>query len=108
MLSLGSGRQQDEANARDFQPDSRHRVQFDTRIHPRYAMHSRTRQIQPPGALQWTPLGRAIVFMLAACSIWCLLAEMYHLCSMRLFTFAVLIPAMFALEIGRASCRERV
>jgi hypothetical protein len=42
---------------------------------------------------QWTPLGRTITFVLAASSIWCLLAEFYKLCSMRTFTFAVLIPA---------------
>jgi hypothetical protein len=42
---------------------------------------------------QWTPLGRTIVFFLAATSIWCLLAEFYGLCSMRTFTFAILIPA---------------
>ena len=43
--------------------------------------------------LRWSPAGRAIVFFLAAASIWCLLAEFYGLCSMRAFTFAVLIPA---------------
>jgi hypothetical protein len=42
---------------------------------------------------QWTPLGRALVFFLAATSIWCLLAEFYGLCSMRTFTFAILLPA---------------
>src|SRR4051812_1886240 len=42
---------------------------------------------------QWTPVGRALVFFLAATSIWCLLAEFYGLCSMRTFTFAILIPA---------------
>jgi hypothetical protein len=42
---------------------------------------------------QWTPLGRAVTFFLAATSIWCLLAEFYGLCSMRTFTFAVLVPA---------------
>jgi hypothetical protein len=31
--------------------------------------------------------------VLAATSIWCLLAEFYGLCSMRLFTFWILIPA---------------
>lgn len=50
-----------------------------------------------PGFLQWTLSGRAVVFVLAASSIWCLLAEMYGLCDMRLFFFAILIPAMAAL-----------
>jgi hypothetical protein len=40
---------------------------------------------------------RAIIFFLAATSIWCLLVEMYGLCSMRLFTFWVLIPSTVAL-----------
>ena len=43
--------------------------------------------------LGWTPCGRMLVFFLAATSIWCLLAEFYGLCSMRTFTFAILIPA---------------
>jgi hypothetical protein len=38
-----------------------------------------------------------VVFFLAATSIWCLLAEFYGLCSMRTFTFAILIPATIAL-----------
>jgi hypothetical protein len=42
---------------------------------------------------QWTPAGRALTFFLAATSIWCLLAEFYGLCSMRTFTFAILLPA---------------
>jgi hypothetical protein len=42
---------------------------------------------------QWTPLGRFVTFFLAATSIWCLLAEFYGLCSMRTFTFAILLPA---------------
>ena len=33
------------------------------------------------------------MFVLAAASIWCLLAEMYGLCSMRAFTLWILIPA---------------
>jgi len=50
-----------------------------------------------PAALQWTPVGRVLVFVLAATSIWCLLAEMYGLCDMQTFTFAILIPATLAL-----------
>jgi hypothetical protein len=42
---------------------------------------------------RWTPAGRALVFVLSAASIWCLLAEFYGLCSMRTFTFAILLPA---------------
>lgn len=50
-----------------------------------------------PGFLQWTPAGRVIVFTLSAMSIWCLLAEMYGLCDMRTFTWAILLPATVAL-----------
>jgi hypothetical protein len=42
---------------------------------------------------RWSPAGRALVFILSAASIWCLLAEFYGLCSMRTFTFAILLPA---------------
>ena len=42
---------------------------------------------------RWTPAGRTLVFVLSAASIWCLLAEFYGLCSMRTFTFAILLPA---------------
>lgn len=41
----------------------------------------------------WSPAGRAIVFALAATSIWCLLAEFYGLCSMRTFTLFISLPA---------------
>jgi hypothetical protein len=47
--------------------------------------------------LSWTPAGRAIVFTLAAASIWCLLAEFYGLCSMRTFFFWALLPATILL-----------
>jgi hypothetical protein len=47
--------------------------------------------------LNWSWPARLVVFMLAATSIWCLLAEFYGLCSMRLFTFWILIPATAAL-----------
>jgi hypothetical protein len=49
--------------------------------------------LPPPPVLGWTPLGRTVVFFLAAASIWCLLAEFYGICSMRTFTLYVLIPA---------------
>ncbi len=46
-----------------------------------------------PALLRWNLPTRAVVFALSATSIWCLLAEFYGLCSMRLFTFAILLPA---------------
>jgi len=54
-----------------------------------------------PAVLQWTPIGRFIVFLLSAASIWCLLAEFFHLCTMRQFTIFALIPATLVL-IGMA------
>src|SRR4051812_20780881 len=61
--------------------------------------HTTTTAPLPPAKAfyQWTPLGRGLVFVLAATSIWCLLAEFYGLCSMRTFTFWILIPATIAL-----------
>src|SRR5688500_18230687 len=47
--------------------------------------------------LGWTPLARAVVFLLAATSIWCLLADFYGLCPMQTFMFAILLPATLAL-----------
>src|SRR2546421_10848767 len=50
----------------------------------------------------WTPPCRAAIFLLAATSIWCLLAEFYGLCSMRVFTFRILVPStlfLYALAI---------
>src|SRR3954468_16944705 len=52
-----------------------------------------------PPVLQWTGPGRALVFFLSATSIWCLLAEFYGLCSMRTFTFWVLIPSTIVLIV---------
>jgi hypothetical protein len=46
-----------------------------------------------------------VVFFLAATSIWCLLAEFCGLCSMRLFTFAILIPATAALLLTAVADR---
>jgi len=34
-----------------------------------------------------------LLFVLSASSIWCLLADMYNLCSMQIFTVAILLPA---------------
>jgi hypothetical protein len=45
--------------------------------------------------------------MLAATSIWCLLAEFYGLCSMRLFTFWILLPATAALVALAVADRNR-
>ena len=45
----------------------------------------------------WTPVGRWIVFLLAATSIACLLLDFYKLCPMRLFTIALFMPALIAL-----------
>jgi hypothetical protein len=45
-----------------------------------------------PAVLQWTAPGRVLVFTLAATSIWCLLAEMYHLVDMRTFFYSILLP----------------
>lgn len=50
-----------------------------------------------PAPLQWSASGRLLVFALAATSIWCLLSEMYGLCDMRTFFFAILLPATIAL-----------
>lgn len=46
-----------------------------------------------PAVMRWSLPGRLLVFLLSATSIWCLLAEFYGLCSMRFFTFRILIPA---------------
>lgn len=46
-----------------------------------------------PAVLQWTAPGRVLVFGLAATSIWCLLAEMYHLVDMRSFFCSILLPS---------------
>lgn len=45
-----------------------------------------------PG-FQWSVPGRLLIFTLSSTSIWCLLAEFYGLCSMQMFTLAILVPA---------------
>ena len=45
----------------------------------------------------WTAAWRVVIAVLAATSIWCLLAEMYGLCSMHTFTLWILIPATVVL-----------
>jgi len=52
-----------------------------------------------PSILAWSLPARVVVFVLAATSIWCLLAEFYGLCAMQWFTFAILIPANAALVV---------
>jgi len=52
-----------------------------------------------PSPLKWSLPGRGFIFFLSAMSIWCLLAEMYRLCSMRFFTLAILIPATILLVL---------
>lgn len=47
----------------------------------------------------WTPAWRVVVFALSATSIWCLLAEFYGLCSMRVFTIWISAPAMIPLVV---------
>jgi len=60
-----------------------------------------------PAALQWTPAGRVLTFALSACSIWCLLSEMYGLCDMRTFFYTILLPATFALYALAALDRQK-
>ena len=60
-------------------------------------VNSRTTESGLPRFLQWTPSGRAVVFVLSATSIWCLLAEMYHFVDMRTFFFTILLPSTVAL-----------
>jgi hypothetical protein len=55
----------------------------------------------PFALLRWSAPARIVVFLLAATSIWCLLADFYALCPMRTFTVAILIPATIVL-IGLA------
>src|SRR5262245_11504212 len=45
----------------------------------------------------WDGLGRWVVFVLAASSIACLLADFYGLCPMRLFTPWIFAPALVVL-----------
>jgi hypothetical protein len=45
----------------------------------------------------WTGASRWMVFLLASTSIACLLLDFYHLCSMRIFTGFIFLPAMVLL-----------
>jgi hypothetical protein len=55
----------------------------------------------------WSPWFRLIVFILAATSIWCLLAEFYGLCSMQTFTLLISLPALLALSVLTFADRAR-
>src|SRR6267142_6719115 len=59
------------------------------------------------GPVGWNRPCRTIVFLLAAMSIWCLLAEMYGLCSMRTFTLFILVPATLGLYGLAIADRQR-
>jgi len=45
----------------------------------------------------WTARGRVLVFLLAATSIACLLADFYRLCPMSFFTAFIFAPALLIL-----------
>lgn len=63
-----------------------------------WAMLTPSRIPMPPQSpLHWTASSRAAVFALSASSIGCLLVEFYGLCSMRVFTLWVFLPALAAL-----------
>ena len=49
------------------------------------------------GAGNWNAAGRAVVFLLAATSIACLLLDFYGWCSMRAFARFVFLPSLLAL-----------
>lgn len=55
----------------------------------------------------WNARGRWTVFVLAASSIACLLADFYGLCPMRLFTPLIFLPALLALFAFAALDRWR-
>src|SRR5579859_3047935 len=53
--------------------------------------------IAAPAGPYWHGGGRIIVFLLASSSLGCLLADFYGVCSMRVFTLMVFLPAAAAL-----------
>jgi hypothetical protein len=57
--------------------------------------------------LSWSLPARAVVFVLSATSIWCLLSEFFGLCTMLWFTVAILIPATAALVMLALVDRSR-
>lgn len=65
---------------------------------PRYFMDVQSpAQSVPPHF--WNLRGRTIVFVLAASSIACLLADFYGVCPMRLFTPFIFVPAILILVV---------
>jgi len=50
----------------------------------------------------WDTRGRWVVFLLAASSIACLLADFYRLCPMKIFTPFIFLPALLALVVFAA------
>jgi hypothetical protein len=62
--------------------------------------------VSMPALLRWTGPGRALVFVLSATSIWCLLAEFYGIMEMRRFALLVMVPSTLVL-IGMAWADRR-
>src|SRR6266436_6268752 len=60
-----------------------------------------------PKKSYWNTGGRWVVFLLAASSIACLLFDFYRLCSMRLFTVFIFMPALAALLAFAVFDRQR-
>jgi hypothetical protein len=54
---------------------------------------------------RWNPAGRWFVFLLAASSIACLLADFYGVCPMRLFTPFIFLPSIVLLFVFAARDR---
>ncbi|CAG1003238.1 hypothetical protein PHYC_03051 [Phycisphaerales bacterium] len=72
--------------------------------------HADARPSRLPAFVQWTGPGRVLVLALSATSIWCLLSEMYGLCDMRTFFYAILLPAtgvLYALSLLDRSKGDR-
>src|SRR5437667_1643814 len=57
--------------------------------------------------VHWDPAGRALAFLLASTSIWCLLADFYGLCPMRTFAAFVLLPATALLVLLAVVARRQ-
>lgn len=67
-------------------------------------VHPRT---EPTPRNYWNLRGRALVFILAASSIACLLADFYGVCPMRLFTPLIFVPALLLLFVLAVIDRQR-
>ncbi len=61
--------------------------------------------VKDPARADWTLRSRIVVFLLAASSIACLLADFYQLCSMRTFTIYIFVPALIVLGFYAAMDR---